>query len=90
MSKYPLKKLEIEEKITELINKMTLDEKIGQLNQLGPSPLGGFEISLKEKKQMLEAGRITKEEFEAEVSEMKWDDREDDIREGKIGSFLSI
>ena len=90
MSKYPLKKLEIEEKITELINEMTLDEKIGQLNQLGPSPLGGFEISLKEKKQMLEAGRITKEEFEAEVSEMKWDDREDDIREGKIGSFLSI
>ncbi len=85
-----LKNNQTELKIDKLIEKMTLDEKIGQLNQLGPSPLGGFEISLNEKKLMLEAGRITKEEFDAEVSEMKWDDREDDIREGKIGSFLSI
>lgn len=85
-----LKNATTEKKIDELLDKMTLDEKIGQLNQLGPSPLGGFEISLNEKKLLLEAGRITKEEFDAEISEMKWDDREDNIREGTVGSFLSI
>lgn len=85
-----LKNAATEKKIDELISKMTLEEKIGQLNQLGPSPIGGFEISLEEKKALLKAGRLTQEEFDSEISEMKWDNREDDVREGKIGSFLSI
>ena len=54
-----------EERITELLGKMTLDEKIGQLHQVGPSPVGGFAVSLEEHRQMLADGRITQEEFDA-------------------------
>lgn len=35
----------IEKKIDDLIAQMTLEEKIGQICQVGPSPVGGFEIS---------------------------------------------
>ncbi len=79
-----------EKKIEALIAKMTVDEKIGQLNQVGPSPVGGFEISLKEKKLMLKEGKITKEEFERDLEGVQWDTRESDVRSGKIGSFLGM
>ncbi|MBO4468707.1 MAG: glycoside hydrolase family 3 C-terminal domain-containing protein [Clostridia bacterium] len=81
---------EEKEKIETLIAKMTVDEKIGQLNQVGPSPVGGFEISLKEKKLMLHEGKITKEEFERDLQGVQWDTRESDVRDGKIGSFLGM
>ena len=68
MKKTVLKTGDVEQKITEIISKMTLEEKIGQLNQLGPSPIGGFEISLEEKKALLKAGRLTQEEFDTEIS----------------------
>ena len=79
-----------EDKIENLIAQMTLEEKIGQLNQVGPSPVGGFEISLKEKKLMLKEGKITREEFERDLNGVRWDTREDDVRNGKIGSFLGM
>jgi len=81
---------DIEEKIEELISKMTIEEKVGKLNQVGPSPVGGFEISLQEKKLMLKQGKITKEEFEKDINGVRWDMREDDVRKGKIGSFLGM
>lgn len=81
---------EEEKKIETLIAKMTVDEKIGQLNQVGPSPVGGFEISLKEKRLMLQEGKITKEEFERDLQGVQWDTRESDVRDGKIGSFLGM
>ncbi|MBR3300461.1 MAG: glycoside hydrolase family 3 C-terminal domain-containing protein [Clostridia bacterium] len=81
---------EEETKIETLIAKMTVDEKIGQLSQVGPSPVGGFEISLKEKKLMLKEGKITKEEFEKDLQGVQWDTRESDVRDGKIGSFLGM
>ena len=58
-----LKKEEIEIKIRELLEQMTVEEKVGQLNQVGPSPVGGFEITMTEMEQMLKEGRITKEEY---------------------------
>ena len=81
---------EIEEKIENLIAQMTIEEKVGQLNQVGPSPVGGFEISLKEKKLMLKEGKITKEEFDRDINGVRWDMREDDVRKGRIGSFLGM
>lgn len=80
----------IEEKIEALISQMTLEEKVGQLNQVGPSPVGGFEISLQEKKLMLKEGKITKEEFDRDINGVRWDMREDDVRKGRIGSFLGM
>ena len=47
------------DRIERLIGEMTLEEKIGQLNQVGPSPMGGIEVSPEELKRMLEDGRIT-------------------------------
>lgn len=79
-----------EKKIDELLSRMTLEEKVGQLHQVGSSPVGGFEISLEEKKKLYEAGQLTKEQYERELSEMKFDNQENDVREGKIGSFLGI
>lgn len=81
---------EEEKRIETLIAQMTVDEKVGQLNQVGPSPVGGFEISLKEKKLMLKEGKITEEEFERDLRGVQWDTRESDVRNGKIGSFLGM
>ena len=36
--------MNIEERIEELLSKMTLHEKVGQLHQVAPSKVGGFEI----------------------------------------------
>lgn len=79
-----------EERITELLGKMTLDEKIGQPHQVGPSPVGGFAVSLEEHRQMLADGRITQEEFDAFCSGTARDTQEQDVREGRIGSFLGV
>ena len=56
-----MKKLNDKQKkfIDELISKMTLEEKAGQLNQLAPSSLGGFTIDEEEQQKLLKAGRIT-------------------------------
>lgn len=83
-------KPENEAKIDKLISEMTIDEKIGQLNQVGPSALGAFEITLEEQKALLKAGRITKEEYEKIFSGQKWDNEEENVAAGKIGSFLAI
>ena len=77
-----------ERKIDELLQKMTVREKIGQLHQLGTSPVGGFEISKQEMLKLLEAGRLTEEDYNNWVSNEKWDENEDLIRLGEVGSFL--
>lgn len=84
------RRTETEKKIDDLLARMTLEEKTGQLNQVGPSPVGGFEISMEEKKRMLAEGKITEEELAHFLSEEKWDEQEDDIRAGRVGSFLGV
>lgn len=76
--------------IDELLKKMTLSEKIGQLHQVGPSPVGGFEISPDDAEKMLSAGKITKEKYDAIINHTMLDAREDEIRAGRIGSFIGI
>lgn len=81
---------DVEKKIDILLAKMTLEEKIGQLNQVGPSAVGGFEISLAEQKKLFDEGRISQEEYQKAIDGTVWDQQEDDIRAGKIGSFLGV
>lgn len=79
---------EVESKITDLMNKMTLEEKIGQLNQAGPSLVGGFDVPFGIALGMMLDGKMSKEEFEEKMSNAKEEFREDEVRAGRIGSFL--
>lgn len=78
------------ERIEKLLEEMTLDEKIGQLYQVGPSPVGGFNVSEEDALQMLKSGKITEEEYTAIKESSMLDGREDMIRQGLIGSFIGI
>lgn len=76
-----------EQKLQELLSKMTLAEKVGQLNHVGPSLVGTFEISLPELYNQFLSGKITKEEFMVKMSQMKRDYHEEEVKAGKIGSY---
>ncbi|MCD7813705.1 MAG: glycoside hydrolase family 3 C-terminal domain-containing protein [Lachnospiraceae bacterium] len=80
----------IETKIQKLLAKMTLEEKVGQLQQCGPSLVGAFEVSFEDLLDMMFDGRISKEEFDRLMGGVKQDFHEDDIRAGRIGSFNGI
>lgn len=79
-----------EERIQEIRSKMTLEEKIGQLQQCGPSLVGAFDVSFDELLNMMFDGRITKEEFDRLMGTAEQDFHEDDLRAGKIGSYNGI
>lgn len=84
------KNSETEKKIDELLARMTIAEKVGQLQQIGPSPVGGFEISEEDALAMYNAGKITAEAYESIINHTMIDKREDSIRKGKVGSFIGI
>lgn len=79
-----------EEQIKSLILKMTLEEKVGQLRQCGPSLVGAFDVSFDELLNMMFDGRISKEEFDRLMGTAKQDYHEEDLRQGKIGSYNGI
>ncbi len=79
-----------EARIQELLGKMTLEEKIGQLQQCGPSLVGAFEVSFEELLNMMFDGRISEEEFGRLMSTAEQDFHEDDLRAGKIGSYNGV
>lgn len=54
------KDADIEQRIAELLSEMTLEEKVGQLQQCGPSLVGAFDVSFEELVNMVFDGRITK------------------------------
>ena len=85
-----LVKPEIEKKINDLMAKMTLEEKIGQLCQVSPSPVGGFEISEEQAAQLLKVRSISQATYEAIINHTTLNSREDDVRAGKVGSFIGI
>ena len=76
------------ERVEELLSQMTLDEKIGQMNQESPSIVGGFDVPFPELIEMLNDGRITQEEFGKIMSTAERDFHEDDIRAGLVGSMM--
>ncbi len=79
-----------EQRIQSLLSQMTLEEKIGQLQQCGPSLVGAFDVSFDELLNMMFDGRITKEEFDRLMGTAEQDFHEEDLRAGKIGSYNGI
>lgn len=79
-----------DEKIKELLSQMTVEEKVGQLQQCGPSLVGAFEVSFDELLNMMFDGRISHEEFERLMSTAEQDFHEDDLRAGRIGSYNGV
>lgn len=67
----------IEKKIDDLIAQMTLEEKVGQICQVGPSPVGGFDITEEQALQMLKDGNISQVTYEAIVNHTMIDSNED-------------
>ncbi|MCX7658576.1 MAG: glycosyl hydrolase, partial [Oscillospiraceae bacterium] len=77
---------EIEKKIDDLLQKMTLKEKIGQMTQQGPSLVGGFDLENLIGK--FANGEISSKEFEEIQKQFSENLHEDLIEAGEIGSFL--
>lgn len=77
-----------ENRIQELLKEMTLEEKIGQMNQESVSIVGGFDVPFEELIEMMTDGRITHEEFGRIMSSAEQDFHEDEIRAGGVGSFM--
>lgn len=85
-----MNKKDVEARISGLLEKMTLEEKIGQLVQSGPSLVGGFTVPVEELFAMAADGRISPEEFQKQMEGAKEDIPEDEIRKGSVGSFLGV
>ncbi len=81
---------EHDDKIKELLSQMTVEEKVGQLQQCGPSLVGAFEVSFDELLNMMFDGRISQEEFGRLMSTAEQDFHEDALRAGKIGSYNGV
>ncbi len=75
-------------KVKNLLAQMTLEEKIGQMNQESVSIVGGFDVPFEELIEMMTDGRISQEEFEKLMSTAEQDYHEDDIRMGRVGSLM--
>ena len=73
-----------DEKVKDLLSRMTVEEKVGQLQQCGPSLVGAFEVSFEELLNMMFDGRISQEEFGRLMSTAKQDFHEEDLRAGKM------
>lgn len=77
--------------IDRLVSQMTLEEKVGQLNQLAPSALGGFTLSKEEQQKLLKAGRLTEDDIKlTQNAAESFKEQEIGVREGKIGSVLGL
>lgn len=79
---------EQKKKVEDILKKMTLEEKVGQLNQDSPSIVGGFDVPFEELIEMLTDGRISQEEFGKIMATAERDFHEDDIRAGMVGSVM--
>ena len=86
----PVKSAQIEERVQDLLSRMTLEEKIGQTRQCGPSLVGAFGMSFEEALNMMMDGKISKADFDKMLESAEMDLKEDDIRAGRIGSFNGV
>ncbi len=83
-------KRDYESRIQKLLSQMTLEEKIGQLQQCGPSLVGAFDVSFEELLNMMFDGRISEAEFGRLMSTAEQDYHEEDLRAGRIGSYNGV
>lgn len=74
--------------IEQLIKKMTLEEKIGQMNQISVSRVGGFGVDEESLVKMLSEGKITQNQLKKHQDCAMKDYHEDDIRKGWVGSYM--
>ncbi len=74
--------------VEDIMSKMTLEEKVGQLNQESPSIVGGFDVPFEELIEMLTDGRISQEEFGKIMATAEREYHEDDIRAGMVGAMM--
>ena len=80
----------MEEKIRELLEQMTLEEKAGQLQQCGPSLVGAFDVSFEELINMVYDGRLSGAEFQRLMSTAEQDFHEEELKAGSIGSYNGV
>ena len=76
------------DRVEKLLASMTLEEKIGQMNQESVSIVGGFDVPFEQLIEMMTDGRLSKEEFQKIMSTAKTDYHEDAIRKGLVGLSL--
>ncbi len=74
--------------VEDILSQMTLEEKVGQLNQDSPSIVGGFDVPFEELIEMVTDGRMSQEEFGKIMATAERDYHEDDIRAGMVGSVM--
>lgn len=77
-----------EQKIQALLDKMTLEEKIGQLNQASVSIVGGFDVPFGELIEMMTDGRLSQDEFHKIMATSEKDYHEEEIKQGLVGSMM--
>lgn len=80
----------MEGKIRELLKKMTLEEKVGQLRQCGPSLVGAFDVDFDELVNMVYDGRLPAKKYQELMAGATMDYHEEELRAGRIGSYNGI
>ena len=81
-----MEKTDIELKVQKLMAQMTLEEKIGQLNQTGTTmscTLPGMAADIDQWVTDMMEGRISKDELDRRLSMCEEDLKLDQVREGK-------
>lgn len=83
----------VKERVEELLGKMTLKEKIGQLNQAGTTmscALPGFEADIETWVSEMLQGKLAKEELDRRLAMCEENMREDEIVAGELGNFVNL
>lgn len=85
--------MNIKDKVDILLEKMTLKEKIGQLNQAGSTmicALPGFEADIDKWVSEMLQGKLPKEELDRRIAMCEENLREDEIAAGELGNFVNL
>lgn len=79
--------------LKDLIAQMTLEEKVGQLHQMGPttsSTLAGYEVDIDELLTEFLEGRMSEAQFQEKLGHCEESLNEDDVRAGRLGNFIGL
>ena len=79
--------------VRQLMDKMTLSEKIGQLNQTGTTmscTLPDMEADIDQWVTDMMEGRISKDELDRRLSMCEEDLKLDQVEAGRIGNFVNL
>ena len=88
-----MEKEEIDKKVEELLGKMTLREKAGQLNQSGTKmncTLPGVEADIDKWVSQMLQGKLSKEELDRRLAMCEEDLKEGEIAAGELGNYVNL